>query len=93
MSVLTIFAVRDSAADTFGNPFVVQHVGIALRSFQDEVNNPREGNTLHYHAKDFTLYELGTYDQSSGLITRYDIPKQIAHATSLQHKAPEIQAA
>jgi len=85
MTILSIFAVRDSAADTFGNPFVVQHVGIALRSFQDEVNNPREGNMLHYHSKDFTLYELGTYDQATGLINRYDIPKQISHASSLKN--------
>lgn len=80
----TIFAVLDAASGAFGNPWVVPHIGVALRAFTDEVNNPDTGD-LFRHPQDFALYEIGSYDDISGTITALPIPKLIAQAASLKN--------
>lgn len=91
MAKLSAFSVRDVAADNFGSPFFVQHVGIAVRGFTDEVNNFRDGNNnLYNHPKDFSLYEIGSFDQDTGTLEAFDTPKLIAHATTLKNQAVAV---
>lgn len=61
---LCVVSVFDSAAQAFGRPVFVAAPGQALRSFQDEVNKG-EGD-LSKHPEDFTLYQLGWFDDNSG---------------------------
>lgn len=63
---LNMCAVRDSAADSYMNPFFSTSTGIAIRSFRDEVNRKAEGNTLAAHPSDFELYQLGYFDPGDG---------------------------
>lgn len=77
--ILQVLAVRDRAADVFGHPMFVAAVGIAARSFSDEVNAVREGNALNAHPEDFDLYHLATYDDRTGRFECVaDGPRQIA---------------
>lgn len=85
MSIRKIFAVRDVKADAFGNPFVAQHVGIAVRSLTDAVNDPNLATDIARHPADFVMYELGTFDESSGQIVPVEIPTQVATAISLKN--------
>lgn len=64
MTVLKICAVHDSAVDAFNAPIFVPAVGAASRSFIDEVN--RRESAFNLHPDDFTLYELGSFDQITG---------------------------
>lgn len=59
-------AVRDSASGLFGQPIFVAARAQAIRSFSDEVNNPRDGNDLNKHPDDFELYALAEFDDGSG---------------------------
>jgi len=77
---LVICSVRDSAADAFGRPYFVPSVGVAIRSFTDEVNRENDDNPLNRHRKDFALYELGEYDDSTARFTCHDQPKLLIHA-------------
>jgi hypothetical protein len=77
---LVIVSVRDSAADAFGRPYFVPSVGMALRSFTDEVNRASDDNPLNKHKKDFALYELGEYDDNTAQIVCHDQPKLLIHA-------------
>lgn len=63
---LIICAVRDAKSEAFGRPFFSQSMGIAIRSFSDEVNREHEDNTLNKHSEDFSLYALGKFDDSLG---------------------------
>lgn len=62
-----IVAVRDSAANAFSRPFFVPATGMAVRSFTDEVNRNAPDNPMFAHAGDFELYELGEFDEETGL--------------------------
>lgn len=70
-----IVCVRDRAADVFGQPIFVASLGVALRSFSDEVNN-KESN-INKHPDDYDLYELGEFDDNEGLFYA-NHPRQIA---------------
>lgn len=83
---LKIYTVRDRAADVYGTPFFMPSHGQAIRSFADEINNPRDGNTLNRHPQDFDLYALGEYDDQTGTFTT-NTPKQIAIGADLVQRA------
>lgn len=82
--IQVIVSVKDSAAQAFGRPVFVPAVPVAIRSFRDEVN--REGSTddLARHPDDFELYELGSFDDSTGIITLVDAPRMLARAKDLK---------
>lgn len=84
--ILKICAVRDQAADVFGRPYFVPTTGIAIRSFTDEVNRENEDNQLYKHPKDFTLYELGDYDDNEAIITTHAQPKLLVSADQVMTK-------
>lgn len=83
--MLTIIcSVKDRAADAFGRPMFVPSVGLALRGFTDEVNREAADNQMYHHSDDFDLFELGTFDDSTGIIECHPIPKQLALGKSVK---------
>ena len=76
--IMVICSIRDSAADAYGRPFFLPSVGVAIRSFTDEINRAAEDNQIYQHPEDFDLFELGTFDDSTGKFELFDVPKQLA---------------
>lgn len=76
MTVLVVCAVRDRALDAFMQPFFAPSVGIAVRSFGDEVN--RAESPMAAHPDDYDLYQLGTFDDATGRFAVGDGPRQVA---------------
>lgn len=62
-----VMCVKDRAADTFGRPFNVPAVAAGVRSFTDEINRSADDNQMYKHADDFDLFELGVFDDTTGL--------------------------
>lgn len=62
--MLRIFSVYDSKAEAFIAPFYTTTVGLALRSFESAIRD--EGHLFHIHAGDYTLFELGEFDETKG---------------------------
>lgn len=75
---LVMCSMKDRAADAFARPMFVPSVGVAIRSFSDEINREDKDNQLYAHPDDFDLFELGIFDDSNGKFELYDEPKQIA---------------
>lgn len=61
-----VCAVRDSAAQLFGQPIFVRHTAQAMRSFTDEVNRQDENNTYYKHPEDYELWQIATFDEETG---------------------------
>lgn len=70
-----VVSVKDRAADAFGRPAFVPSVGVAIRSFTDEINRDHPDNQMFGHPDDFDLYELAMYDDSTGVVEMLDTPK------------------
>lgn len=81
--ILHMFAVRDRATDQFGTPMFLVTAGQAIRSFADEVNRSAPDNIIHQHPDDYDLYELGSWDSSSGLFSS-QTPSQVAIGKNLK---------
>lgn len=73
-----IFSVYDTKAEAFNTPFFMSTLGQATRGFADEVNNPN--SLLSKHPEDYTLFELGEYDDSNASFTLLPSPKNIGLA-------------
>lgn len=83
-----VFAIRDVKADGYSALHVAPSVGVSVRNFSDVVNN-RE-SSMNRYPEDFQLYELGEWDQTSGLIVCHSVPKYIMSATECKTRTPEM---
>lgn len=63
---LVMCAVRDAKTDAYNPPIFVISLGVALRSFDDEVNRQHENNMMYFHPEDFSLWQLGTFNDGEG---------------------------
>lgn len=61
-----LFGVYDKAAESFINQFFDVAAGIAVRGFQDAAKDNK--TTISQHPEDFDLYQLGTFDEQTGLV-------------------------
>lgn len=64
-------SLKDAAAQTYGPPNAVPSPGVALRSFENEVNRADEKNALYTNPSDFELYAIGEFDDETGLFRPY----------------------
>lgn len=77
MTTFVVCAIRDSAMDAFLRPVFVPSVAIAQRSFVDEVNRAADDNTMYKTPDDFSLYELGSWDEATGEFRNLEVPRQV----------------
>ncbi len=78
--MLSAFTVRDSAAEAFMRPFFAQSKGAAIRSFADQVNDT-DGNPIWQHPEDYTLFELGTFDELTGFLKVHE-PRSLGNGST-----------
>ena len=89
---LKIFAVYDAAVGAYLQPFFMQSKGQAIRAWQDTINDPK--TQFHAHPSDFTLFELGAYDDEGGIFenlpTKLPLGTALELLTRLQERLPTI---
>ncbi|WNK13123.1 MAG: nonstructural protein [Microvirus sp.] len=66
MAIKQVCSVYDSASRLYGQPFFVPAVAAAVRSVGDEANRADKDNALYQHPEDFSLFHLGSFDDSEG---------------------------
>lgn len=76
-----IFSVYDSKAEAYMSPFFMVATGQAIRSFVDTATDA--ASQLGKHPEDFTLFELGTYDDLTAEFCIYPTPKSLGLALEL----------
>lgn len=79
MAKLLVYAVYDSKVQTYAQPFHMRTKGEALRGWQEVANDPN--TQIHKHAEDFSLMELGEYDEQTGQFTNLTAPLNLGLAT------------
>lgn len=82
--ITQIFCSRDLKADAFGQPFTSQSIGVAERSFIDEVNRADVNNPLYNHPEDFQLFHLGSFNDSDGSFDLIIPPRLIASGSNVK---------
>ena len=79
---LNVYSIKDSKAGTFSNPYYSINDSTAIRSFEQAAADP--STTISQFPTDYSLYKLGTFDDSSGTISRLDdgTPLFVANPTT-----------
>lgn len=86
MMKFAIVCIRDRVADVYNTPYCVPSVGVATRSFKDEVNRADDSNQLYKHPDDFDLFHIGYYSDQDAKFELFESPVQIALGRDLVAK-------
>lgn len=82
MAKVGIFAAYDSRVKAFMAPFTALHVGQVHRSWEETCNDGK--SLMSKHPADFSLYQVGEFDETTGVVT--PLEKHYCVATALQVK-------
>lgn len=77
-----MFAIYDGKCKAYRFPHENLHAGAAIRDFQDKAAS--KDNTIGLHPEDFTLYEVGEYDDSNGQLSAHKNLVNLGTALSLK---------
>lgn len=86
-----IFSIYDSKAEFYLPLVLFNSKGESLRNFADAVNNP--DTMLSKHAADFTLFEVGSFDNTTGEIALLETKINLGNALEFQETQAEMFAA
>lgn len=73
-----MFTVYDSKLEAYLQPFFMASKGQAIRAFTDSVNDTT--TQFNKHPEDFTLFEIGEYDDSKGQVSNLITPNSLGVA-------------
>nr|QJB19879.1 MAG: nonstructural protein [Microvirus sp.] len=85
---MKIFAMFDTKANFYMNPFTETSTIVALRGFEVAVNDGK--STFNRFPDDFCLHELAAFDQNTGEISVYEHPQNLGSARTVL-KQPQEQ--
>lgn len=63
---MKMFAIYDSKTEVYTKPFFCLTMGEALRTFEDAINGER--SPFRAHAADYTLFNIGIYDDATAIV-------------------------
>lgn len=77
---ILVYPVYDQKIERYANPFFMQTQGQALRAWLDATSDT--STQFAKHPADYTLFEIGTYDDETGQFTNHVTP--ISKGTALE---------
>lgn len=83
---LFVFSVYDKAVSAFMPPFFARAKGEAIRMFTEACRD--QGKPFGKNASDYTLYELGGFDDVSGVFVTND-PQRVLSALEVGAELPD----
>jgi len=76
--ILGVFSVFDNAAKAYLPPMFFRAKGEAVRAFMDAVATT--DHQFSKHASDYTLFELGEWDDSNAEFNAFVVPTRVMSA-------------
>ncbi len=85
--ILKMFSIYDRMSEIYQPPCYFHTVGHALRAFSSLFVNPE--SNYHIHAADFQVWEIGTFDDQTGIVVRNQKLHLICSGTEIKDKFSE----
>ena len=86
--LIKMFTVFDQKAECYLQPFYAHTTGAAIRMFEDTCSNKE--HQFHKHAEDFTLFEIGVFDDSSAEILLSDTKTALGSAIEYKEQPLKV---
>lgn len=83
-----LYSVYDSVAETWGKPFPMKNKGEAIRGFAQAVNDQQ--TQLNQHPEDYTLFEIGEWDDDSGVVYMHDA--KVSCGVAIEYITPNLNS-
>jgi len=80
--MLKVFSIYDIKAETYMEPVSARAIGEGIRNFEDALTDNR--SSLSKHPDDFILYELGEFNEDTGLFNLLVAPRELMRGASLK---------
>nr|WAE43819.1 MAG: nonstructural protein [Microviridae sp.] len=77
-----IYAIRDKRMQVFRTPFIENHDVLAIRSLTMAMHDPNLAVTAF--PEDFALYEMGTFNDQTGVIVSFPEPNLVITAVQIK---------
>lgn len=84
--ILNVFAVYDLKAEAYMAPFFQQTKGLAIRSFAAAAHDG--GSVISKYPEDFCLFDLGTWEDRTGLFSPRVAPISLGTARDFMTGVP-----
>ena len=85
---MKMYCINDSKVEAFLHPFFVNAKGEAIRGFTELANDPK--TNIGKYASDFTLFELGEFDNATAKFVLHSTPISIGLALEFKHPSNNI---
>lgn len=86
---IMIYSVYDSKTGVYGQPNFLLNKGAALRAWMDAAND--QSSNIGKHPGDYTMFEIGEWDDEAGTIKMHDAKINIGCALEFQRKPSTIK--
>lgn len=84
---LRIFAIRDTKAEAYLPPFFERTNETAIRAVQKATT---EDPNFQTYAEDYSLWELGTFNDSNGIIDARKAPVHLANLVDIRDQTEAV---
>lgn len=81
--IRSLYGIKDSKIGKFLNITVSENDGVAVRDFSIGITAMRNDKSFIGQDKDYDLFTLGTFDDVTGFITRYEEPFYIMNGSQV----------
>lgn len=88
MAELKVYSIYDEKMECYNTPYFNLNHRVASRNFGDLANDDK--SSVYRHPEDYSLYCIGAFDDSTGMINPYDPPMLISRASSFKKDGPEL---
>lgn len=78
------YSIYDCKSEVWSKPFFCKMAGEAIRSFSDACND--EQSPFYNHAGDYTLFEIGSYDDATALLDS-NLPTNLGTGDQYKNKS------
>lgn len=84
------FAVYDSAAQIFTDPFMGRTVEEGIRRFRATINRPEAGALAEF-PEDYTLFHIGSFNMETGTLEPLDTPHSLGLAVTFINRPQLVE--
>lgn len=86
---MKMFSIHDSKAESYMPPIYFKTPAEAIRAFSASCQETE--SNLYKFSSDYTLVELGEFDETSASIATHNVPRILANASEFTQKLPLSQ--
>lgn len=89
--IVKLFSIYDVKAECYEKPFFMKTTSMAIRGFQDVVNDLDSGSAISVHPEDYVLFEIGTFCDEDASFQIYEAPVSVGKGIEFKKPHPAIE--